>query len=361
RTRLSWEDEGSTRSLKGFKEDLKGLRSEMQATKGRGKEYTNRLKGIKNQSEILTRQFKTQKEQVAELRKRYEQTSKVKGDDADTTKRLATEYKKAVDEMTKTEQQLKRVTDAIEEQTNPWKNLARNMDEAGTKMQNFGKGMADFGKSYTMRVTTPIVASGAAFFKASMDYESAFAGVRKTVDMTEAEYESLSRSIRDMAKEIPAAATEIAGVAEAAGQLGIQNDAILQFTRTMTDLGVATNMTAEQAATNLARFANITKMSQSDFDKLGSTIVDLGNNFATTEQEIVEMALRLAGAGAQIGLSESDILGLATALSSVGIRAEMGGSAISRVMVNMQVATSTGFTKVQELMKTTGLTVRELH
>ena len=107
-----------------------------------------------------------------------------------------------------------------------------------------------------------------------------------------------------MSNELPASANEIAKVAEAAGQLGIQTENILSFTRTMIDLGESTNLSAEQAATALARFANITQMPQDEFDKLGSVIVDLGNNLATTEAEIVEMGLRLAGAGGQIGRAE---------------------------------------------------------
>lgn len=360
RTRLSWEDEGSTKSLKGFRDDLKGLRTEMNAAKSGGQDYTKSLKGLSEQSDILTRQFKTQKEQVSELKKRYEESKAIKGEDAEQTKNLSNQYNNAVAAMNRTENQLALVTSAIEKQINPWKRLGENMTDAGDKMQEFGKGMTDFGKSYSMRVTAPIVASGAAVFKAASDYESAFAGVRKTVNMSETEFESLSDSIRNMAKEIPAAATEIALVAEAAGQLGIKNEAIEGFTRTMIDLGVSTNMSSDEAATALARFANITQMSQKDFDRLGSVVVELGNNFATTEREIVDMSLRLAGAGAQVGMSESDILALATALSSVGIEAEMGGSAISRVMVNMQVATSTGFTKVQGLLDHTGLSLRDL-
>ena len=110
----------------------------------------------------------------------------------------------------------------------------------------------------------------------------------------------------------------------------------------MIDMGESTNMSADTAATSLARFANITQMSQDKFSNLGSAIVDLGNNLATTESEITEMGLRLAGAGKQIGMTEGDIVGFAAALSSVGIEAEAGGSAFSRLMVQMQLATETG-------------------
>ncbi len=360
RTRLSWEDENANKSLEGFKRDLKGLRSEMNLAKSGGKDYTNSLKGMRSQSDILSRRFKTQQQQVKELRSRYKELTNAGKEDTVQAKNLASQINNTTAEMNRTEQQLKNLNAEIKRMESPWTKIGEKMTNTGDKLQTFGKHATDFGRSYSMRVTAPIVAGGVAMFKASMDYESAFAGIRKTVDMTEEEYESLSLSIRDMAKEIPAAATEIARVGEAAGQLGIENDAILGFTRTMVDLGVATNMSSDQAATALARFANITQMSQQDFDRLGSSVVDLGNNFATTESEIVDMSLRLAGAGAQIGMSEADILALATALSSVGIEAEMGGSAISRVMVNMQMATSTGFKKVQDVLKETGMTLREL-
>lgn len=128
----------------------------------------------------------------------------------------------------------------------------------------------------------------------------------------------------------------------------------------MIDLGNSTNLTADEAASQLAKFANIMQMSQKDFSKLGSSIVDLGNHFATTEADIVAMAMRLAGAGKQVGLSEGQVLGLATALSSVGIEAEMGGSAISKAMVKMQNAVEQGGTKLNTVLKKTGMTLRSL-
>lgn len=244
--------------------------------------------------------------------------------------------------------------------------FSRGMTAATANLTQFGNANRETFDAFK-KVGTAFTAGGVAIaaglgasVKVASDFQSAFAGVRKTVDATEEEFAVLKDGIRDMAKELPAGADEIARVTEAAGQLGIKKNALLDFTRVMVNLGVATNMSADDAATALARFANITNMSQTDFSNLGSTVVDLGNKFATTEGEIVDMALRLAGAGAQIGMSEADIMGLSAALSSVGVQAEMGGSALSKAMVNMQVATSTGFGKMNDITAKTGLTLREL-
>ena len=92
---------------------------------------------------------------------------------------------------------------------------------------------------------------------------------------------------------------------------------------------------------------------------LGSAIVELGNNYATTEAEIVEMSMRLAGAGRQIGLSEGQVLGLATSLSSVGIEAEAGGSAISKVMIEIASQVANGGDKLDTFATTAGMSADE--
>lgn len=230
-----------------------------------------------------------------------------------------------------------------------WTKSGKVLEEFGSKTSKVGEGLSSFGTKMSIGVTAPIVAGVTAVTKAAIDWESAFAVVKKTNDEVVDSngnvvysYADLENGLRNLAKELPSSHKEIASVAEAAGQLGIQTENVVGFTKTMIDLGESTNMGAEEAATALARLANITQLPQDQFDRLGSAIVDLGNNFATTESEITAMALRLAGAGSIVGLSEADILGLSAALSSVGIEAEAGGSSISKLMINMQLATAKG-------------------
>lgn len=210
-----------------------------------------------------------------------------------------------------------------------------------------------------MYMTTPVLALGTASVKASMEFESAFASVRKTVDATEEEYESLSASVKQMSTEIATSSSTIAEVMANAGQLGIQKDYLVDFTQTMIDLGNSTDISADEAATAIAQFANVTRMAQTDFGRFGSALVDLGNNFATTESAIMNMATRLAAAGSQVGLTQPQILGFATALSSVGLEAEAGGTAFSKAMIQMQVAVETGNDSLKDFAKVAGMTTDE--
>ncbi len=246
-------------------------------------------------------------------------------------------------------------------------NFERQMGQAAKLMRQTeadftrtARNLERVGKGMMLGITVPLLVIGATAVKAASQWEDAFAGVRKTVDATEQEYASLSRGIRDMAQEIPVAATELAGIAEAAGQLGIQKNAIMGFTRTVADMGVVTNLRGEEGATALARIANIMQSSQNDFGRMGSTLAALDNALATTASEIAEMSLRLAGAGKVVGMSEAQVFALSGALSSVGIEAQAGGSAMSKAMVTIANQVASGGENLAMFAKLSGMSVDQL-
>lgn len=222
------------------------------------------------------------------------------------------------------------------------------------QQQSHRQALGDLGQGFV--TYGAVVAAGLAVAgKAAMDWETAFTGVRKTVDGSPQEIAALEAEMRQLARTLPATHAEIAGVAEAAGQLGIKRADIAGFTKVMIDLGNTTNLTAEDAATGLAKLSNIMGTSASDVDRLGSALVALGNDGASTEADILSMALRIAGAGRQVGLTEAQVLGFASALSSVGIEAEAGGSSISRVMITIEQAVRSGGSAVKGFADVAGM------
>ena len=191
--------------------------------------------------------------------------------------------------------------------------------------------------------------------RAAIQWESDWAGVTKVLDATPDQVEALESGLRGLALQIPATQSELAGIAGAAAQLGIESQNILTFTSTVAAMGVATDMVAEEAAMQMARFSAIMGTPQESVDQLGSAIVELGNNSAATESEIMTMAMRIAGAGSTVGITEGEVLGFAAALTSVGMEAEAGGSAVSRVLLSINDAVSSGGANLTEFAKVAGV------
>lgn len=195
--------------------------------------------------------------------------------------------------------------------------------------------------------------------KAAVSWQSDWAGVQKTVDGTNQQMTLLEDTLRGMARTMPATHTEIAAVAEAAGQLGVATDDVAGFSRVMIQLGETTNLTADQAATSIAQFTNIMGTSRQDVDRLGATLVQLGNNGASTEADIMALGHRLAGVGAQMNMSESDVLGFANAMASVGIEAEAGGTAMTLTLKGIDAAVRTGGPQLETYARTAGMTAQQ--
>lgn len=194
--------------------------------------------------------------------------------------------------------------------------------------------------------------------KSAIAFESAMAGVDKTVDLTKPELAAMADEFQRMSTVIPVSANELASIAEVAGQLGVAKDNVVSFTEVMAKLSTATTMTAEQGATMLAQFANITQMDPRNYERMASTIVDLGNNFATTEQKILDMSQGMAASANVAGMTEADIMGLATAISSLGIESQAGASSASKLISQLYKAVKTG-KNLEDFARVAGMTGRD--
>lgn len=346
------------KALNDIKSSLKVLNSELKLTKSEFDKNDNSVTALTAKNKTLSKVIEEQKKCVDQLAKGVKAATEEFGENDKRTQDLTAQYNKEQAQLNKLEREYESNEKAVKNYGKAQVQAVKDSEEF-KKAQEKLKDTFDAVKKAAAVAATAIGTALTASAKAAIDYQDAFAGVVKTVDATDEQLAKLSDGIREMSKEIPTSANDIAAIAESAGQLGIQTDNILGFTRVIADLGVATNLSGEEAASSLAKFANITQMPQTEFDKLGSTIVALGNNLATTEADIVSMGMRLAGAGKQVGMTDAQIMSFAGALSSVGIEAEAGGSAFSKVMIEMQLAAETGGAGLQNFAKVAGMSASE--
>lgn len=346
-----------------FNDTLSLSRSNLARAGESVKAYGNHLNTLKiNMSE--------QRVVLRELIAQYNHVATAQGRDSQEARELSSAITQQKIKMNELESELDQTTQSYKQLETEQRNAQRlassgfgrsiqSVNKYKDSIRNVGSTMRSVGSTSMLYMTMPAVAGMGTAIKSSIDWEQALAGVAKTTNMSGSELNKMGNEITKMSNTMPFAATEIAGVAEAAGQLGIKKQDITSFTRTMMNLGVATNLTADEAATEFARFANAANMPIKDVDRLGSTVVALGNSTATTEKEIVDMAQRLAGAGAQAGFSSDEIMSVSAAMSSVGIESEAGGTAMTQIWNKMTKAVAEGGDTLDSFAQTAGVSGKE--
>ena len=171
-------------------------------------------------------------------------------------------------------------------------------------------------------------------------FETAMASVKRTVGGDDSFISDLGETFKSLSTEMPIAASELAAIASTAGQLGIAQENVEGFTTVMAQLATTTDLTADNAATMLAQFANIT--GTTEYDRLGATVAALGDSTATTASKVVEMSQGMAAAANIAGMSETDILAISAAVGSLGIESQAGSTAMSQLITTLYKATETG-------------------
>lgn len=230
------------------------------------------------------------------------------------------------------------------------KDFTNKVENAEAKLKKMADGA--FAASRTFAVAGAAMAAMLVVpARAAIAWESALADVRKTTGMTAEETKALGKDLQAMSMDMGQAGAvskaELAKIAAAAGQLGIKGAKnIAEFSKVVGQMTVTTELAGDEAARAIASIANITGQATDQMGefgrKYGSVLNELSNNMNTTERRIIDMDLRLQGAGKTIGLTVQETTALSAAMTSMGIEAEMGGTAMQRTMIEMAKAVSLG-------------------
>lgn len=340
-------------SINNISAALKALDAQMKSTTSAFTAQTTAEEKNKKVKEQLEKQVEVLRKAQEKANRNMEDAAKATTETSTVTLKARRQYEEVTARINETKQAMQRLTEGFEDN-------GAAAEEATGPLERYADTMATLQAADKVLDVLHTIGDGmTAAAESSIEFESAFTGVRKTVDGTPEQLAAISDEIKRMAAETGVSTTTIAAVAENAGQLGVATENIASFTRTMLDLGESTNLTADEAAVAIARLTNIMGSGEDATSRLGSSLVALGNNFATTESEILEMATRLASAGKLAGMSEAQILALATAMSSVGIEAEAGGTAMTQTLNAIDSAASSGGNTLETFARVAGMSAEE--
>ena len=346
--------------------DLKAINKALEFNPGKTELLEQKVRNLNAAYDETKRKLDAYKQAMQQL-----EDKKARGEQL--TEEEQRQYDALQREIYKCENQLKTYTDQLKSanaemeasQTSLYQ-FGQTLESNSETFSRIGEGMQQIGGGLTRYVTAPLVGIGIAAGKTAVDIDTAMTGVRKTVEATEDEYEALKDAAIAYSETNAISAVDILNAEELAGQLGVSKDNLFAFAKVATGLDLSTDMNVDQASTNLARFANITSMSTLTgedaaraYQAYGNTIVGLGNNCATTESEISDFSLRMASAASQAGMSEADILGIAAAMSSLGLEAASGGSAFSKTISDISVAVATGSDDLVKYAEVAGMSAED--
>lgn len=340
-------------SINNISAALKALDAQMKSTTSAFTAQTTAEEKNKKTLEQLAKQAATLITAQKKAKQNIEDATSATGENSSVTLKAKRQYEEVTARLNETYAAMQQLSEGFEDN-------GAAAEEATGPLERYADTMATLQAADKVLDVLRTIGDGmTAAAESSIAFESAFTGVKKTVDGTPEQLAAISDEIKRMAAETGVSTTTIAAVAENAGQLGVATENIASFTRTMLDLGESTNLTADEAAVAIARLTNIMGSGEDATSRLGSSLVALGNNFATTESEILEMATRLASAGKLAGMSEAQILALATAMSSVGIEAEAGGTAMTQTLNAIDRAASSGGDTLETFARVAGMSAEE--
>ncbi|MEG3641394.1 phage tail tape measure protein [Magnetococcus sp. PR-3] len=236
------------------------------------------------------------------------------------------------------------------------RNADQGLDRASKRIQSISVTLNDWDELMrSMAVGYGIYQSIAPMVGLFANFEDALIAVGKTTNLSGKALASFGDDIQNLSEGLPNTAVELLQIAQSAGQVGINGHAnLVKFTETVARLGVSSNLAGEEAVMALARLLEVTKESADQVEVLASVVVALGNNFAVTEREIALTANEVGRAVAMFRVSSAEAAALAATIAALGIQAELGGSAMGRLMRAIDKTVRRGGEDLERLSKLTG-------
>lgn len=194
------------------------------------------------------------------------------------------------------------------------------------------------GKMMAWGATTKFLAGP---IQSAMQFESVMADVRKVVDFdTPQQFKEMSNDILKLSQEIPVSASGLAQIMASAGQAGIARNELVAFTRDAAKMGVAFDITADQAGDMMAKWRTAFKMGQDQVVELADKVNYLGNKTAASAPAIADVVTRIGPLGSVGGVASGEIAAMGASIVGSGIASEVAATGIKNLILGLTAGES---------------------
>ena len=246
------------------------------------------------------------------------------------------------------------VDNSVRGVTDSQRGLNSALDQGSQGFVALRYAMYDVGRT-ALTASGAIAGVGVAAAAAFGSQERAFTEVQRIAEGSVDEVQYLREELTRMSTEIPRSFQNLSEIASLGGALGIESDALDEFTETVAKFTTLTNITEEAASTGFGRIAQYLKLGADEFDSLGSAILRAGNISVATEEQVLKFSSAIALPAARAGLLTDEVVALGAATASfANINVEGAGSAYSRVFSNIERAVTEGGESLESFASAAG-------
>ena len=192
------------------------------------------------------------------------------------------------------------------------------------------------------------------------EFETAFTSVEGAIRPLPGEVDALKESLVNLTREIPVAFTQIAEIATLGAQMGVAAKDIEGFTKTVASFSAVTGASVNTTAEAFGRISSLADVPVSEFENLASAVTYAGVNAVATEEQILSLTQSIAASSRQAGFSADEIVGLATALSSLGIAPEQARGVLLRVFGQIGLEIDNASSKLEVFSNISGMSAEEI-
>ena len=314
---------------------LKTMQGRLSQLKAEQQNMSDDPKTTSAQYEALSSEIAECESQVKQLKAAEQQAASAR-----ETANAKKEYAELAQEMQQAESQAKQLASSMERVQRPsnW-----------THMKTLGMTLS--------AVLTPAMERfGSYALQSATDIDTAYRNMRKTVQGSEGDFQKLKQSALEFSSVNFASADQILAIQAIGGELGVATESLDTFAQTASNLDIATDLDAETSATALGQLDNILgDLNESTMPNFADSLVRLGNNGASTESQILDIATRIGSMASIVGMATPDMLALSSTIASTGQNAEAAGTAISKTMSFMETAVAEGGGTLSEIAATANM------